>query len=112
MVSKKRDILRRKGGLVFIRKIIFSLTLMFVCIYIFPVYVNASENKENIYQERMHLYKTYETPFVPWHRLAAVDQYERNIQEVRKGIDEVSRGEIATPEEVKDRFRKYDVNVG
>lgn len=34
------------------------------------------------------------------------------IQEVRKGIDEVSRGETATPEEVKDRFRKYGVNVG
>ncbi len=41
-----------------------------------------------------------------------LDYEEWYIQEVRKGIDEVSRGEIATPEEVNDRFRKYGVNVG
>ncbi len=41
-----------------------------------------------------------------------LDYEEWYIQEVRKGIDEVSRGEIATPEEVGDRFRKYGVNVG
>lgn len=41
-----------------------------------------------------------------------LDYEEWYIQEVRKGIDEVSRGEIASPEEVKDRFRKYGVNVG
>jgi predicted transcriptional regulator len=41
-----------------------------------------------------------------------LDYEEWYIQEVRKGIDEVSRGEIATPEEVEDRFRKYGVNVG
>lgn len=41
-----------------------------------------------------------------------LDYEEWYVQEVRKGIDEVSRGEIATPEEVKGRFRKYGVNVG
>jgi predicted transcriptional regulator len=41
-----------------------------------------------------------------------LDYEEWYIQEVRKGIDEVSRGEVATPEEVEDRFRKYGVNVG
>jgi predicted transcriptional regulator len=41
-----------------------------------------------------------------------LDYEEWYIQEVREGIDEVSRGEIATPEEVKDRFRKYGANAG
>ena len=41
-----------------------------------------------------------------------LDYEEWYIQEVRKGIDEVSRGEIATSEEVKDRFIKHGVNVG
>jgi len=41
-----------------------------------------------------------------------LDYEEWYIQEVRKGIDEVSRGEIATPEEVRYRFRKHGVNVG
>ncbi|MFO7883821.1 MAG: ribbon-helix-helix protein, CopG family [Desulfobacteraceae bacterium] len=41
-----------------------------------------------------------------------LDYEEWYIQEVRKGIDEVSRGEIATSKEVKNRFQKYGVNVG
>ena len=76
----------KKGGFVLVRKIFLPLCLAIVCFYIFPTYVNAKETKENVYQERMNLYKSYETPFVPWYRLAAVDQYERNIQEVRKDI--------------------------
>lgn len=76
----------KKGGFVLVRKIFLPLCLAIICFYIFPTYVNANETKENVYQERMNLYKSYETPFVPWYRLAAVDQYERNIQEVRKDI--------------------------
>lgn len=41
-----------------------------------------------------------------------LDYEEWYIQEVRKGIDEVSRGEIATSKEVKNQFQKYGVNVG
>jgi len=41
-----------------------------------------------------------------------LDYEEWYIQEVRNGIDDVSRGAVATPEEVKDRFRKYGANVG
>lgn len=37
--------------------------------------------------ERMELYLKYEAlTFIPWYWLAAVDQYERNIQQVRKDI--------------------------
>ncbi|SIT87283.1 M23 family metallopeptidase [Edaphobacillus lindanitolerans] len=40
-------------------------------------------------EERTSLYMTYETPSVPWHLLAAVDRYERNIQRVRNDLEEV-----------------------
>lgn len=41
---------------------------------------------EEIMQQRMDYYIKYQDIFVPWHYLAAVDQYERNIQSVRKDI--------------------------
>lgn len=37
-------------------------------------------------QQRMDYYVKYQDVFVPWFHLAAVDQYERNIQAVRKDI--------------------------
>ncbi|WP_040226055.1 M23 family metallopeptidase [Bhargavaea cecembensis] len=45
-------------------------------------------------EERMNLYMTYETPAAPWHLLAAIDRYERNIQRVRRDLEEVE-GAIA-----------------
>jgi murein DD-endopeptidase MepM/ murein hydrolase activator NlpD len=39
------------------------------------------------YQERMKLYKKVETvTLIPWYYLAAVDQYERTIRQVRKDL--------------------------
>ena len=39
------------------------------------------------YQERMKLYKKVETVTqMPWYYLAAIDQYERNIRQVRKDL--------------------------
>ena len=46
------------------------------------------------HQQRMSYYLQYETLLVPWYFLAAVDQYERNIQAVRKDIPK-SEGVIA-----------------
>ncbi len=49
------------------------------------VFANDKPSKE-IFQERLSLYKQYENVLVPWYWLAAVDQYERNIQTVRSDI--------------------------
>ena len=50
------------------------------------VFANDKPSKEQIFQERLALYKQYENVLVPWYWLAAVDQYERNIQTVRSDI--------------------------
>ncbi|MEK4629119.1 MAG: M23 family metallopeptidase [Solibacillus sp.] len=50
------------------------------------VFANDKPSKEQIFQERLSLYKQYENVLVPWYWLAAVDQYERNIQTVRSDI--------------------------
>ena len=42
--------------------------------------------KEQIMQQRMDFYTQYEHLLVPWYYLAAIDQYERNIQAVRPDI--------------------------
>lgn len=62
--------------------IIFTIVLW----ALFPPMIFANESSEDIHSERMSLYKSYQNLFVPWYRLAAVDQYERNIQDVRKDI--------------------------
>lgn len=43
-------------------------------------------SREEIQQQRMNYYMKYQDVLVPWYYLAAVDQYERNIQDVRKDI--------------------------
>ncbi len=43
-------------------------------------------SREEIMQQRMDYYAKYQDMFVTWHYLAAIDQYERNIQAVRKDI--------------------------
>jgi peptidoglycan LD-endopeptidase LytH len=53
------------------------------------------------YQERMNLYKKVETvTLIPWYYLAAVDQYERNIRQVRKDLPKAESviGIYFTPE--------------
>jgi peptidoglycan LD-endopeptidase LytH len=52
--------------------------------------MNASANeepsREDIMQQRMAYYVHFGDLLVPWHYLAAIDQYERNIQSVRSDI--------------------------
>lgn len=48
----------------------------------------ASENQPevNIEAERMEHYLRYSNELVPWYHLAAIDQYERNIRQVRSDL--------------------------
>ncbi|WP_020063095.1 M23 family metallopeptidase [Bacillus sp. 123MFChir2] len=49
--------------------------------------VHGEENKQDIYNMRMTLYKEMETvSLIPWYYFAAIDQYERNIRSVRRDI--------------------------
>lgn len=53
------------------------------------VQAETETDKEDIFAERMTLYERYEAlTMVPWYYLAAVDQYERNIANVRDDIRE------------------------
>ena len=58
------------------------------------IVANATPSKEQIYEERMGMYKQYDKFLVPWYQLAAIDQYERNIQAVRPDIPKTN-GAIA-----------------
>lgn len=59
-------------------------------IYINFISIDASANeepsREDIIQQRMAYYVHFGDLLVPWHYLAAIDQYERNIQSVRSDI--------------------------
>lgn len=47
----------------------------------------AQQEKTNIYNERMALYKKMEAlTQIPWYYLAAIDQYERNIRQARRDL--------------------------
>lgn len=48
---------------------------------------DAHAKEPDPYQERMKLYKKVETlTQIPWYYLAAIDQYERNIRQVRRDL--------------------------
>lgn len=57
-----------------------------VILFFIPSVADANSTKDEIYEERLALYTRFQDAFVPWYHLAAVDQYERNIQAVRKDI--------------------------
>ncbi|GKV54747.1 L-Ala--D-Glu endopeptidase [Sporosarcina sp. NCCP-2222] len=56
--------------------------------------IMANDQMELSPSERMDLYLRYSDELVPWYYLAAIDQYERNIQQVRKDIEK-SDGPLA-----------------
>lgn len=64
----------------------FSYLMLGSAVYAASVVANDGVSTEQIYKERMELYKQYEHVLVSWYQLAAVDQYERNIQAVRADI--------------------------
>lgn len=68
-----------------------SLLIVLICIIvIFSLENSASANnvdQDKIYAERMALYEKMEAiTQVPWYYLAAIDQYERNVRNVRNDL--------------------------
>jgi len=64
----------------------FAILMILLCASI-PSNVLAEErSKEQILEKRMAKYVQFEDVLIPWYLLAAIDQYERNIQSVRKDI--------------------------
>lgn len=47
---------------------------------------DVEPTREEILQKRMSYYLRYDDYIVPWYYIAAIDQYERNIQDVRNDI--------------------------
>lgn len=66
-------------------KIAFS-ACVFVFLFSSVVLAAEGESREEILQKRMDYYMKYASVTLPWYYLAAVDQYERNLQEVRNDI--------------------------
>ncbi|MFC5772988.1 M23 family metallopeptidase [Ectobacillus antri] len=64
--------------------------------------VSGASELEEIYKERMTLYKQMEAlSLIPWEYYAAIDQYERNVRSVRRDIPKKETGVISiyfTPE--------------
>jgi peptidoglycan LD-endopeptidase LytH len=61
-------------------------TAMFFSLF-FPAFTHAKEEQDAIYEKRMELYKKAEAvSLIPWYYFAAIDQYERNVRQVRRDI--------------------------
>lgn len=57
------------------------------CLIFLLCAISVSANEPSEEAERMNAYLKFETDLTPWYYLAAVDQFERNIQLVRSDID-------------------------
>lgn len=74
-----------EGGFT-LRILLQSLIITLFCIPIIVVSAEQEQSKEDLLTERMNTYVKYASLDVPWFYLAAIDQYERNIQQVRSDI--------------------------
>lgn len=92
-----------EGGLFVVRHLIPVLTIILMWITTFSTnaFANEEPSREEIIQQRMTYYMQFENIIIPWHFLAALDQYERNIQAVRRDIP-TREGVIAI------QFSEYD----
>lgn len=61
--------------------------LIFTALFSLPVSAEETATREEILANRMAIYMKYGTVEVPWYYLAAIDQFERNIQEVRQDLE-------------------------
>jgi len=77
----------KKEG-VFVRHwILLPMYIITLSFLFFTVVVAKEEpSRETILEERMQLYLRFEDITVPWYYLAAIDQFESNIQQVRTDI--------------------------
>lgn len=77
-----------KGGISLRIHLLIGTLCVLVFAYIPSNTTLASEvQSDNIVDERMRLYFQFSSELVPWYHLAAIDQYERNIQQVRPDIE-------------------------
>lgn len=67
-------------------QLIFCFVLLGIFLIATPSHAQQTPSQEEIYAQRMSYYYEFESPIVPWYYLAAIDQYERNIQAVRKDL--------------------------
>lgn len=77
-----------KGGIILHR--LFGVLIFISFIYtVLSTSVSANEalTREEILANRMDYYMKYSSVEVPWYYLAAMDQFERNIQEVRNDLE-------------------------
>lgn len=79
-----------KGGGCFLNPCkVFVTTICLICSLSINAKAATEEEvlaKDGVMQSRMNIYFQYEGILMPWYYLAAVDQYERNIQDVRADI--------------------------
>lgn len=71
---------------------IFRIVFVMTCVFGLSSTVFSAENVESrteILANRMDYYMKYARVDIPWYYLAAIDQYERNIQEVRHDLDQM-----------------------
>lgn len=55
--------------------------MLLLCVFLLPTNVSAKSDSADIYKVRMALYKKTEAlTQIPWYYIAAIDQYERQIQ--------------------------------
>ncbi len=62
--------------------------------HLIKLLAEEEQTREQELEERMEYYVKNSNPFLPWYYLAAIDQFERNIQAVRSDIPK-SEGPIA-----------------
>lgn len=85
--AKRGNIVNEKGGFLLSRHCIYiSIIIMFVLFFMPSVSSSQELTQEEIYDQRMALYFQFADEIVPWYHLAAIDQYERNIQQVRNDL--------------------------
>ena len=65
---------------------LFTFVLLWMSMFSTDVIANEELSREEILQQRMAYYIHFGELVVPWYCLAAIDQYERNIQSVRSDI--------------------------
>ena len=64
----------------------FTFAMLWISVFSTDVLANEELSREEILQQRMAYYIHFGEFLVPWYYLAAIDQYERNIQSVRSDI--------------------------
>ncbi|WP_376752469.1 M23 family metallopeptidase [Rummeliibacillus suwonensis] len=63
-----------------------AFTMFFSTIFSMNTSAKEEPSREEVLKQRMTYYVQFEDLLVPWYFLAAIDQYERNIQSVRRDI--------------------------